>query len=109
MKKYNKKGTKKRDKHNEQLAKTQLKVLKNATSQLVANDAVALFLTISDNEPVDSIPSGLAQYSKATLLAFQNKTQQAIDTLHQICIHYKGQIFKMKTKLKILYLKNLVK
>jgi len=72
-------------------AKTQLKILKNATSQLIANDAVALFLTISDNEPVDSIPSGLAQYSKATLLAFQNKTQQAIDTLQQISIHHKGQ------------------
>ena len=72
-------------------AKTQLKVLKNATSQLIANDAVALFLTITDNEPVDAIPSGLAQYSKATLLAFQNKTQQAIDTLRSISLHYKGQ------------------
>lgn len=72
-------------------AKTQLKVLKNATSQLIANDAVALFLTITDNEPVDAIPSGLAQYSKATLLAFQNKTQQAIDTLSSISLHYKGQ------------------
>ena len=71
-------------------AKTQLKVLKNATSQLIANDALALFLTITDNEPVDSIPSGLAQYSKATLLAFQNKTQQAIDTLNYVIIRYKG-------------------
>ena len=72
-------------------AKAQLKVLKNATSQLIANDALALLLTITDNEPVDSIPSGLAQYSKATLFAFQNKTQQAIDTLSIISTRYKGQ------------------
>ena len=49
------------------------------------------FLTITDNEPVDSIPSGLKQYSKAALLAFQNKTQQAIDTLRVINKKFKGQ------------------
>lgn len=72
-------------------AKAQLKVLKGSTTQLIANDAVALFLTITDNEPVDSIPSGLTQYAKAALLAFQNKTQQAIDTLNSIDTKFKGQ------------------
>lgn len=72
-------------------AKAQLKVLKGSTTQLIANDAVALFLIIADNEPVDSIPSGLKQYSKAALLAFQNKTQQAIDTLSIINKDFKGQ------------------
>jgi tetratricopeptide (TPR) repeat protein len=72
-------------------AKAQLKILKSATTQLIANDALALFLTITDNEPVDSIPSGLKQYSKAALLAFQNKTQQAIDTLNIINKDFKGQ------------------
>jgi tetratricopeptide (TPR) repeat protein len=72
-------------------AKAQLKVLKSATTQLIANDALALFLIITDNEPVDSIPSGLIQYSKAALFAFQNKTQQAIDTLSVINKNFKGQ------------------
>ncbi|ARV15725.1 hypothetical protein BTO07_11515 [Polaribacter sp. SA4-12] len=72
-------------------AKAQLKVLKGSTTQLIANDALELFLIITDNEPVDSIPSGLKQYSKAALLAFQNKTQQAIDTLSIINKDYKGQ------------------
>ncbi len=72
-------------------AKAQLKVLKGSTTQLIANDALELFLTITDNEPVDSITSGLKQYSKAALLAFQNKTQQAIDTLRVINRIFKGQ------------------
>ncbi len=72
-------------------AKAQLKVLKSSTTQLIANDAVELFLIITDNEPVDSIPSGLIQYSKAELLAFQNKTQEAIDTLNIIHQKFKGQ------------------
>lgn len=72
-------------------AKAQLKVLKGSTTQLIANDAVALFLVITDNEPVDSIPSGLTQYAKAELYAFQNKTQQAIDTLNTIKKDFKGQ------------------
>jgi tetratricopeptide (TPR) repeat protein len=72
-------------------AKAQLKVLKGSTTQLIANDALELFLIITDNEPVDSIPSGLKQYSKAALLAFQNKTQQAIDTLSLINKDFKGQ------------------
>lgn len=72
-------------------AKAQLKVLKSATTQLIANDALALFLIITDNEPVDGIPSGLIQYSKAALLTFQNKTQQAIDTLSVVTKNFKGQ------------------
>lgn len=72
-------------------AKAQLKVLKGSTTQLIANDAVELFLIISDNEPLDSIPSGLIQYATADLLAFQNKTQQAIDTLSAINTKFKGQ------------------
>jgi len=81
-------------------AKAQLKVLKGSTTQLIANDALELFLTITDNEPVDSIPSGLKQYSKAALLAFQNKTQQAIDTLRVINKKFKGQPIEDEALLK---------
>ncbi|SDS53643.1 Tetratricopeptide repeat-containing protein [Polaribacter sp. KT25b] len=59
-------------------AKAQLKVLKGSTTQLIANDALDLFLKITDNEPVDSIPSGLKQLAKAELLAYQNKDAEAL-------------------------------
>jgi tetratricopeptide (TPR) repeat protein len=69
----------------------QLKVLKASTTQLIANDALDLFLIISDNQPKDSLDFGLQLYAKADLLAFQNKNMQAIDTLQKIVIDYKGQ------------------
>ena len=72
-------------------AKAQLKVLKGSASQLIANDAANLFLTISDNEPKDSISSGLKEYAKADLLAFQNKNDQAIAVLSEIITTYRGQ------------------
>ena len=65
-------------------AKAQLKVLKGSATQLIANDAVALYLKISDNEPVDSIPSGLKQLAHAELLAFQNKNEAALTALNSL-------------------------
>jgi lipopolysaccharide biosynthesis regulator YciM len=67
-------------------AKAQLKVLKGATTQLIANDAAALYLKISDNEPVDSIPSGLKQLAHAELLTFQNKNEKALTMLKNLFI-----------------------
>ena len=72
-------------------AKAQLKILKGSATQLIANDAANLFLTISDNEPKDSISSGLKKYAKADLLAFQNKDNEAIIVLTDIITKYKGQ------------------
>ena len=65
-------------------AKAQLKVLKSATTQKIANDATDLFLKITDNEPVDSIPSGLKQYAKAELLSYQNKNEEALQLLSDL-------------------------
>ena len=72
-------------------AKSQLKVLKGSTSQLIANDAVKLFLIISDNEPKDSIPSGLKEFAKADLLAYQNKNTKAIAVYNDLLKTYSGQ------------------
>jgi tetratricopeptide (TPR) repeat protein len=71
-------------------AMAQLKVLKGSTTQLIANDAVDLFLVISDNKPQDSIPSGLKQYAKADLLAYQNKNENALLVLQEIHQKFKG-------------------
>ena len=72
-------------------AKSQLKVLKGSASQLIANDAVQLFLIISDNEPKDSIPSGLKEFAKADLLAYQYKNNEAIAVYTELLKTYSGQ------------------
>ena len=72
-------------------AKSQLKILKGSTTQLIANDAVDLFLVISDNEPKDSIPSGLLDFAKADLLAYQNKNTEAIAIYSTLAQKYQGQ------------------
>ena len=74
-----------------QWAQNQLKVLKSSTSQLIANDALELSLKIGNNIDKDSINEGLKIYAKAELLGFQQKYQQAIDTLSYVLKQYKGQ------------------
>ncbi len=71
-------------------ANTQLKVLKKGTTKLIANDAIDLSLLISDNIAQDSVQTALKSYAKADLLAYQNKTQQAIDTLSLVLLNHKG-------------------
>lgn len=71
-------------------AQSQLKVLKNSTSQLIANDALALNLLITDNIVKDSLKIALKKYAAADLLSFQNKNKQAIDTLQTIINEFKG-------------------
>jgi tetratricopeptide (TPR) repeat protein len=71
-------------------AQSQLSVLKNSTSQLIANDALALNLLITDNAVKDSLKMALKKYAVADLLSYQNKNQQAIDTLQFVLKLYKG-------------------
>ncbi len=72
-------------------AEAQLKILKSSTSQLIANDALDLKLLISDNKYDDSLHVALKLYSKADLMAFQNKTDQAISLLDTIILEHKGE------------------
>jgi len=72
-------------------AKVQLKVLSGATSKLIANDAIDLYLLITENISPDSTYDALSIYSKADLLAYQHKYSDAIstlDTLIRIFPHY---------------------
>jgi tetratricopeptide (TPR) repeat protein len=71
-------------------AKTQLRVLKSATSKLISNDALELNLLIGDNIADDTIRVALKTYAKADLLAYQNKNKQAIDTLSVLLKNFKG-------------------
>ncbi len=81
-------------------AQSQLKVLKNSTSQLIANDALDLNLLITDNAVKDSLKIALKTYAKAELLSFQNKNLQAIDTLQVVLNTYKGHPIEDETLFK---------
>ena len=72
-------------------AESQLKILKASTSQLIANDALYLKLLISDNKYEDSLQTALKLYSKADLLAFQNKDDEAISLLSKILENHKTE------------------
>lgn len=81
-------------------ALTQLKVLRSSTSQLIANDAMQLSLLISDNSLEDSTQTALKIYAKADLLAYQNKTKEAIETLETILKDHKGEKIEDEALLK---------
>ncbi|OUS01408.1 hypothetical protein A9Q86_06395 [Flavobacteriales bacterium 33_180_T64] len=72
-------------------AESQLKILKSSTSQLIANDALELKLLISDNKDEDSLQTALKLYSKADLMSFQNKNEEAISLLEKILVEHKGE------------------
>jgi tetratricopeptide (TPR) repeat protein len=76
-------------------AQQQLNVLKAATSKLIANDAMDLSMFISDNIDADSSTAALALYSKADFLSFQNKDDEAIETLDSIKLLYNNQFYSL--------------
>ena len=65
-------------------ALAQLDVLKSATSQLIANDAIALSLIITDNTAFDTTTDALMLYAHADLLSYQNKDSSALVLLDSI-------------------------
>ncbi|MFD2874471.1 tetratricopeptide repeat protein [Mucilaginibacter ximonensis] len=69
-------------------AKGQLDVLKAATSQLIANDALNLSLLISDNIAVDSTGAALKMYARADLQIFAEQQDKAILILDSINVKY---------------------
>jgi predicted Zn-dependent protease len=68
-------------------ARAQLDVLKTATTQLIANNAMELSLLIQDNT-LDSIEEPLLLFAKADLYFYQNKTQEALVLLDCINQEY---------------------
>ncbi|RKE98616.1 tetratricopeptide repeat protein [Ichthyenterobacterium magnum] len=81
-------------------AESQLKILKASTSQLIANDALDLKLLISDNKYEDTLHVALKLYAKADLMAFQNKTEDAILLLDKILTEHKGESIEDQALLK---------
>ncbi|MEP1856120.1 tetratricopeptide repeat protein, partial [Nonlabens ulvanivorans] len=69
---------------------TQLKVLRSATSKLIANDAMELSLTISDHSLEDTTFVALKAFAKADLKQYQNKRSEAISLYDQLLQNHKG-------------------
>jgi len=71
-------------------AQTQLGVLKAATSELVANDALDLSVFITDHLGLDTTTTTMEMYARADLLFLQNKGEKALATLDSINREYPG-------------------
>nr|WP_294774878.1 tetratricopeptide repeat protein [uncultured Flavobacterium sp.] len=79
----------------------QLKVLKSAASQLIANDALDLFLLISDNTVEDSTQVALKKFSRADFLLYQNKKPESLAQFQLILKEHKGEEIEAVTLLRI--------
>lgn len=89
-------------------ANMQLDVLKGATTQLIANDAMELSLCITDNLGIDSNYTALEWYSRARLFQRQEQSDSALFYIDQIARDFpshslndeimllKAQIFEQK-------------
>jgi tetratricopeptide (TPR) repeat protein len=82
-------------------ASHQLKVLKSASTQLIANDALDLFLLISDNTVEDSTQVALKKFARADFLMFQGKKPEALLAFQAILKENKGDAIEPVTLLRI--------
>ena len=82
-------------------ASHQLKVLKSASSQLIANDALDLFLLVSDNTVEDSLQVALKKFARADFLLYQNKKAPALSGFQLILKEHKGEDIEPVTLLRI--------
>lgn len=89
-------------------ALAQLKVLKSASSQLIANDALDLFLLLNDNIPSDSTKTALIKFAKADFLLYKKNNQEALKIFEEIYkTHFKEEIAdETLFKIATIYQKN---
>jgi len=78
----------------------QLSVLKSSHSQLIANDALDLYLLIKDTES-DSTYTALKKFAKADFLVYKNKNEQALSVFSQILKEHKGEEIESVTLLRM--------
>ena len=82
-------------------ASHQLKVLKSASSQLIANDALDLFLLISDNTVEDSLQVALKKFAHADFLLYQNKKKESLAQFQLILKEHQAEDIAAVTLLRI--------
>ncbi len=69
-------------------AQAQLDILKAATQKLIANDAMELSLTISDNLKEDGDSLALSMFSKADLYSYRNQNDKAFALLDSTLVAF---------------------
>ena len=82
-------------------AQKQLKVLKSSSSQLIANDALELFLLITDNTVEDSTQTALKKFAHADFKLYQNKKSEALQEFKDIIANDKTESIQDVTLLRI--------
>lgn len=71
-----------------ELCKSQLDILKRATTRKIANDAQDLSLLIKGNYDLDTTDIAMSMYAKTDLLIYQKKFDEALETLNLISKTY---------------------
>ncbi|MEL1244679.1 tetratricopeptide repeat protein [Flavobacterium sp. DGU11] len=82
-------------------AQKQFKVLKSNSSQLIANDALELYLLIIDNTVEDSTQTALKKFAKADFKLYQNKKAESLAEFKDILANDKTQSIQDVTLLRI--------
>lgn len=82
-------------------AQKQLKVLKSSSSQLIANDALEIFLLIIDNTVEDSTQTALKKFAKADFKLYQNKKPEALTMFKELIDKDQTKSIKDVTHLRL--------
>lgn len=82
-------------------ALTQFKVLKSASTQLIANDALELFLLINDNKVADSSMVALKKFARGDYLLYQDKREEALKEFLLILQENKGNEIEAVTRCRL--------
>ena len=84
-----------------QWAQSQFKILKSASTQLIANDAMEYFLLINDNTAEDSTQVALKKFARGDYLLYQNKNDLALAQFAKILTEHKGDQIEAVTLLRM--------
>lgn len=84
-----------------QWAQSQFKILKSASTQLIANDAMEYFLLITDNTAEDSTQVALKKFARGDYLMYQNKNDLALAEFSKILKEHKGDAIEAVTLLRL--------
>lgn len=86
-------------------AKSQLDILKTATTQLISNNAIELALLIQDNTGLDSTEDAMKEYASAEFYLFQNNIAKCTEILNLLPFKYpdhtlNDEIFYLKARVQ---------
>ena len=84
-----------------QWAQSQFKILKSASTQLIANDAMEYFLLIADNTAEDSTQVALKKFARGDYLLYQNKNELALAEFSKILKEHQGEEIEAVTLLRL--------